>query len=309
MTALVTGAASGIGKATVQALLDSGWQVVGLDLNERAGGALKEEIQQTRFAESFEFMAGDVSLESDIENAVKLCLETFGSLDGLVNNAAIGGAFGQVTEIDVEDWDKTFHVVARGVFLGIKHGTQAMKRNESGGSIVNVASIAGTVGDAGPQAYSAAKASVIHMTRVFATEVGPDSIRVNSVSPGPTATPLNPRVMTGGLSPELAEVQPLPYACQPRHIASVIEFLLSPAAAMVSGQDIAVDGGLLAAGPRLGDVLGSNPRRVEVTGLMSGNTGVKTLVREPLGSPAAQSPPTGQDVEAASSLPPSDDPG
>lgn len=278
MTALVTGAASGIGKATVQTLLDGGWQVVGLDLNEKAGHALKEEIDQTGHAAAFELALGDVSKESDIVRAFELALGEFGALDGLVNNAAIQGAFGQVTEIDVEDWDKTFHVLARGVFLGIKHGAQAMKLGERGGSIVNVASIAGTVGDAGPQAYSTAKASVIHMTRVFATELGPDGIRVNSVSPGPTATPLNPRVM-GGLSQELRQVQPLPTACQPEDIATVIEFLLSPGSALVTGQDIAVDGGLLAAGPRLGDVLGTNPRRVEASGLMSGNSGVKTLVR------------------------------
>jgi NAD(P)-dependent dehydrogenase (short-subunit alcohol dehydrogenase family) len=273
--ALVTGGASGIGRATVERLLADGWGVVATDLNADAGARLIAELGA---GDRLVFVRGDVSSEADIEAAVDAAVTGFGGLQGVVNNAGIGGAFGPVTDIEVADWDATFAVLVRGVFLGIKHGARVMKR-QGGGSIVNVASIAGMFGDAGPQAYSIAKASVIHMGKVFGTELGPDRIRVNTVCPGAIATPLNPAATAGRVGTALEAIQPWPATGQPHDLASVIAFLLSDDSGFVTGQTIAVDGGLAAAGPRLGTYLGTDPRAAKLIGLNLGNTGVKTTVR------------------------------
>jgi NAD(P)-dependent dehydrogenase (short-subunit alcohol dehydrogenase family) len=275
--ALVTGGASGIGRATVETLLDRGWSVAVTDLNQQNGDQLLADFDAHRSANRLAFISGNVSLEADVMAAVELAVRQFGRLDGMVNNAGVGGAFGPVTQLDVEDWDATFAVLVRGVFLGIKHAARVM-RQQGGGSIVNVASVAGIGGDIGPQAYSVAKAAVIHMGPVFATELGPDRIRVNAVCPGMIATPLN-RAASSGRDQDLVGLQPWPDTGQPSHLADAIAFLLSEESAFITGQTIAVDGGVIGAGPRLGTYLGSDPRRVEVVGYNRGNTGGRTLVR------------------------------
>jgi NAD(P)-dependent dehydrogenase (short-subunit alcohol dehydrogenase family) len=279
-TVLVTGGASGIGRATVERLLAGGWSVVASDLNAAGGARLMDELGASG---QLAFVHGDVSSEADVAAAVSMAVGHFGGLHGLVNNAGIGGAFGPVTDIEVADWDATFAVLVRGVFLGIKHAARVM-RQQGGGSIVNVASVAGSFGDVGPQAYSIAKASVIHMARVFGTELGPDGIRVNTVSPGAVATPLNPAASAGRIGTLLESTQPLQETGQPNHLAEVIAFLLSDAARFVTGQNIAVDGGLSAAGPRLGAYLGTDPRAQKLVGLNHGNTGRKNEVHHAIGN-------------------------
>jgi hypothetical protein len=133
----------------------------------------------------------DVSIESEVEAAVAAVPERYGRLDCVVNNAGVGGAFGPITEIEVEDWDYTFAVITRGVFLGIKHAARVMQAMGTPGSIVNTGSIAGLGGGVGPQAYSAAKAAVLNLTRLAAVELAPFRIRVNAVNPGAIATPIH----------------------------------------------------------------------------------------------------------------------
>jgi NAD(P)-dependent dehydrogenase (short-subunit alcohol dehydrogenase family) len=276
-TAVITGGASGIGRATVTRFLDAGWRVIATDLNAAAGAALLEELPDASGSGRLEFIAGDVSIESDIEAAVELAEQDDNRLLCMVNNAGIGGAFGPVTELKVEDWDHTFAVLTRGAFLGIKHAGRAMKAH-GGGSIVNVASLAGLTGDAGMQAYSAAKAAVVHMTRVFATELGPDKIRVNCVCPGAIATPLNPAALREFRGSALEKIQPLPFAGQPEHLAEAIYFFGSDASLFITGQYLAVDGGLEGAGPRIGEYLGTDARQITLVGVNQGNTGVRTTV-------------------------------
>src|SRR5207302_10220704 len=132
-----------VGRATVERLLASGWSVVLADVNERGA-----EVPGA------EFVRTDVSREDDVAGAVAHARETFGRLDCMVNNAGVGGAFGPLTELHAEDWDYTFAVVVRGVFLGTKHAARAMIEQGEGGAIVNVGSIAGTIGGMAPQAYS-----------------------------------------------------------------------------------------------------------------------------------------------------------
>jgi len=277
-TAVVTGGASGIGLATVAKFLAEGWSVVATDLNAASGEVLLASYADAASADRLAFVPGDVSIEADVAGAVERATALTGRLDCMVNNAGVGGAFGPVTELTVEDWDYTFSVLSRGVFLGVKHAARVMRHQPTGGSIVNVASLAALTGDAGPQTYSAAKASVLHMRRVFATELGPSRIRVNCVCPGAIATPLNPSATQQFDGTELARMQPLPYVGQPQHLADAIFFLGSADSAFVTGQYLAVDGGLEAAGPRLGEYLGTDPRNIDLIGVNRGNTGVKATV-------------------------------
>ena len=187
--AIITGGASGIGLATVMKFAAEGAKVVIADFNVQSGTAALEAA--TRQGYDVSFIKTDVANEQDVEAICEHAQASYGRLDVLMNNAGVGGAIGPLTETTVEDWDYTFDVLAKGVFLGIKHGARVMRRQGQGGSIINTASIAGLSGDAGPLVYSAAKAAVINLSQSSAVELAPDRIRVNAICPGFIATPLN----------------------------------------------------------------------------------------------------------------------
>ena len=171
--AVVTGGASGIGRATVERFLGEGWDVVAADLNAENGQRLVDALEGDGYKGRIGFVRADVSVEADVAAAVGAATERNGRLDCMVNNAGVGGAFGPITELEAEDWDYTFAVLTRGVFLGIKHAARLMQASGRPGSIVNTGSIAGLGGGAGPQAYSAAKAAVVNLTRLAAVELAP----------------------------------------------------------------------------------------------------------------------------------------
>ncbi|MCX7273369.1 MAG: SDR family NAD(P)-dependent oxidoreductase [Burkholderiales bacterium] len=276
---LITGAASGIGLAACSRFLRAGWSVIATDYNEAAGLAqLPGWTALRQDGEQVHFLRVDVSVEADVAAAVAFAMERVGRLDCVINNAGIGGAFGPITDIEVDDWDTTFSVLVRGVFLGTKHGVRALKAQGRGGSIINTASIAGLAGGSGPQAYSAAKAAVINFTRATALELAPLRIRVNSVSPGVIRTPLSE---SGGhdVAAAMADLQPWPDAGEPDHIASVMEFLAGAGAAFMTGENIVVDGGLLAGGARLDDRIGGNPGARQLVGINRGSTGERHRAR------------------------------
>lgn len=276
--AVITGGASGMGRATVLRFLAEGAKVIAADMNEANGKTLVHDADSS----ALRFVRADVSVESDVENMTSTAVESFGRLDVVFNNAGVGGAFGAVTDLHAEDWDYTFAVLCRGVFLGVKHGARAMKAAGNGGSIINTASVAGLSGGAGPLAYSAAKAAVVNFTKAVSIELAADLIRVNAICPGAIATPL---LALGGDVDELAKtltaVQPLPVAGRGEDIAATALFLASDDSAFVTGASLVVDGGLTAAGPGLHNRAGRENPLAGLTGVSRGSTGEEPFTVRP----------------------------
>ncbi len=183
-------------------------------------------------------------------------MKEFGRLDITYNNAGVGGATGRIEDIKSEDWDKTFHILTRAVFLGIKYSVAPM-RKAGGGSIISTSSVAGLRGVAGLCAYSAAKAAVISITESAAIDLGHDRIRVNCICPGGIVTPLTYRGMPGGEEAavkDMARMQPIPRAGKPEDIAAMALFLASDDAEWITGTAMIVDGGMATGNSRMNPV-------------------------------------------------------
>ncbi len=250
--AVITGAASGIGRATAVRFGGEGAAVVIADLNRDGGESAVRECRENGGRAIFHRV--DVSNSEDIKAAVDLAVSEFGKLNVIFNNAGLGGAVGTIEEITFENWDRTMAILLRAVFAGMKYAVPEM-RKAGGGSIISTASVAGLRGGAGPHAYSAAKAAVINLTRSVALEVGKDRIRVNCICPGGINTPLINRRMPGGeetAAQFLAHIQPIPRAGRPDDIANMALFLASDESEWISGAAMVVDGGLTAGGQIFG---------------------------------------------------------
>ncbi len=277
--AVVTGGASGIGAATVRRFLAAGAKVVIGDMNVPAGQAFMADLAGSGFTEQVRFQAGDVSEEADVIELMGLAESEFGGIDIVFNNAGIGGAIGSILELDVDHWDQTFAVMARGVFLGIKHGGRAMRKTGRGGSIINTASIAALSGCGGPLAYSATKAAVVNMTMNAATELAYLNIRVNAVCPGIIFTDLMHRGHVKEAGQTVEKIQPSTLKGEPEHIAAMVQFLASDDSVFVTGTTQVVDGGYLANG-----LLGVHPlpgvaKRPTYSGMNYGTTGKENEIR------------------------------
>jgi len=276
--AVVTGGGSGIGRATVLRLLEADHRVVVADMNAETAAATAElAAAPDRVAVA----AVDVRDEEAVAAALAMAVDRFGGLSAVVNNAGVGGAFGAITEIESADWDYTFEVLVRGVFYGVKHAARIMQAQGRGGSIVNVASVAGLTGGLGPVPYSAAKAAVVNFTKAVSIELAADRIRVNAVLPGAISTPLVHHGRPERAEDKLAATQPWPAAGRPEHIASAISFLAGGESEFVTGEALVVDGGLTAAGPgpAFAERLGNDPRLRGMAGVNHGTTGVPSVVR------------------------------
>jgi NAD(P)-dependent dehydrogenase (short-subunit alcohol dehydrogenase family) len=252
--AVITGAASGMGRAAAILFSRHGANVVLADLNAKGGEEAAAEASAA--GQACVFQRADVSEEADVAALMARAVSEFGRLDVIFNNAGIGGAVGPLEDIKVEDWDKTQAVCLRGVFLGIKHAVPHL-RVAGGGSIVSTASIAGIDGYSGLHAYCAAKAGVVNLTRSAALQYAHEMIRVNCIAPGGVSTPI---VWNGTANKETVEgflvnAQPLPRVGQPEDIAAAALFLASDAAAFVTGHTLVVDGGATAG------ALSTAPRR------------------------------------------------
>lgn len=272
--AVVTGGASGMGRATVMRFLAEGARVVIADYNAATGTQTLEAAAADGFGDESVFLRTDVGREEDVRAMLELAVDRFGALDIVFNNAGVGGAVGPLTETTVEDWDYTMNVLARGVFLGIKHAARIMRARGRGGSIINTASVAALSGDGGPLVYSAAKAAVVNLTRSAAVELAGDRIRVNAICPGFIATPLAEGRRPEQTRERFAAAQPWPEYGRPEHIAGAALFLAGEDSEFVTGEALVVDGGLTAAGPELSKKLPmASARGARVSGITKGSTG------------------------------------
>ena len=280
-TAVVTGGASGMGLSTSIRFLEEGANVVIADYNSETGAAALENACDAGFKERVRLVQTDVAEETQVAAMIDTAVREFGCLDILFNNAGVGGAIGPLTETTTEDWDYTMDVLAKGVFLGIKHGARQMRLQGEGGAIINTASIAALSGDGGPLVYSAAKAAVVSMTKSAAVELAPDKIRVNAICPGFIVTPLAALGDTAGTRASFQRAQPWPEHGSGEHIAGAALYLASDDAAFVTGEHLVVDGGLTAAGPELSRRFPkTSGRNSRYSGVTRGSTGESPDLRK-----------------------------
>ena len=244
---LVTGAASGIGRATSAWLADRGALIAGVD---RDAEQLERASRLWATPRSVA-IAADVSDEAQVLSAVDRAVESLGSLDAVINVAGVGGYTGDVGATTAAEWRNVIDVNLTGVFL-VCHCAVPHLRDADGGSIVNVGSQYGLVGCIGSPAYVAAKAGVIGLTRAMALDHAQENIRVNCVCPGPVDTPMREAGSAPGVWHDLEMARtrgrlPLGRPGAPVEIAAVIGFLVSEQAAYMTGAIIPVDGGWTAA--------------------------------------------------------------
>lgn len=250
--AIITGGASGIGAATARRFIAEGASVLIADLDLDAGSALADDL-----GERAAFLQVDVSQEEQIAAMVLEATDRFGSLDVLFSNAGFGGALGPIASTSVEDYDLTFDVLLKSVFLGVKHASPVMAE-QGGGSIINTASIAGLRPGWAPHLYTTAKAAVIAFTETVSLELGDSGIRCNAVCPGFIATPLafgHPDAteeQLDAMRSAAAARQPMGRIGEPDDIASTVAFLASDDASWITGQHVVVDGGV-SVGPVWGE--------------------------------------------------------
>ncbi|MTE13233.1 SDR family NAD(P)-dependent oxidoreductase [Nocardia aurantiaca] len=234
--ALITGAARGQGAAEARLFVERGAKVVVTDVLETEGEQLAESL-----GDAARFVRHDVTDAESWDAAVKVAVDTFGKLDVLVNNAAIY-IMKPLTETSAEELERILKVNLVGAFHGMKAVMPAMAA-AGGGSIVNISSQAGLEGLMNHSAYGSSKWGLRGLSKIAALELGPTRIRVNSVHPGPIATPMVPYLTTGpGSFPTL----PLERTGLPEEVAELVAFLASDAAAYITGAEVTVDGGLAA---------------------------------------------------------------
>lgn len=242
--AIVTGAASGIGLATVELLLDKGWKVAMLDRDEAALEAARAKHSKSK---SVKLASLDVTDERAVECVVAEAAEMLGGITGVVNSAGIA-ADKHVFDTPVDLFRKILDVNVVGTFL-VGRAAARIMMDKGGGAIVNIASISGLRGSKGRSAYGASKGAVVTLTQVMANDLAPFGIRVNAVAPGPVETPMVKAIHTPEDRALFHRYIPMRRYSQPGEIASVIHFLLDEAqSSYVTGEIVAVDGGYRGAG-------------------------------------------------------------
>jgi len=238
-TYIVTGAAGGVGRASVEALVARGDRVVAEDLDPAV---------ESLASDSVAVVVGDVADESTVAAAVETAVGRFGGIDGLVNNAA-RFLMAPIEATDPDTWDELFRVNVRGAYLH----TRAVLPHliASRGAIANVTSISGLTGFPNQFAYGATKGALVQMTRMAAIELAPHGVRVNGVAPGSIATGFMDEALAAapdvdGLLAQIAASHPLGRFSTPQEVAGIVAFLLSDAAANMTGAIIPIDGGYTA---------------------------------------------------------------
>jgi len=238
---LITGALTGIGRATALAFAQEGARIVVSGRRDEAGHALTQELRS--LGVEAEFVRADVRHENEVQNLVDKTVARFGRLDVAVNNAGTEGKLGPVTEQTADDYAATFDTNVLGVLLSMKHELRVMQAQGSG-SIVNLSSTMGHRGAAGASLYTASKHAVEGLTKSAALEAAAFGVRVNAVAPGPIETAMLGR-FTGNADRKAGVVAgvPLKRAGRPEEIADAIVFAASGKASFITGQIISVNGG------------------------------------------------------------------
>jgi NAD(P)-dependent dehydrogenase (short-subunit alcohol dehydrogenase family) len=246
--AVITGAASGIGRGTVDLFVAEGAKVIAADIQDDKGARIEEDHKGKA-----KYVRCDVSKEADIAAAIAAATKHFGKLTTLFNNAGTGGAAETVEGVTAESFDSVMHLHIRAALFGMKYAVPEMKK-AGGGSIISTASVAGLQSGFGPILYSIAKAGIIHMSKVAATQLAPYNIRANAICPGLIAT--NIFAQAFGMPSQLAETridaiaeaaktsQPMQRGGRPRDIAETALFLASDGSDWMTGQALVMDGGL-----------------------------------------------------------------
>ncbi|GAA4283498.1 3-oxoacyl-ACP reductase FabG [Brevibacterium daeguense] len=237
-TAVITGAAQGLGYAIAEAFVAEGANVVLGDLNEEAVAAAAEKLGVGDRAVG---QACNVVDLGQVEALAQTAVDRFGSLDVMVNNAGItrDATMRKMTE---EQFDQVIAVHVRGTWNGLKTASGIMREQDSGGSIINVSSISGKVGMLGQTNYSAAKAGIVGMTKAAAKEVGFKNVRVNAIQPGFINTAMTAAMRQDVIDAKLAEI-PMGRAGEPSEVASVVVFLASDMSSYMSGTVLEIAGG------------------------------------------------------------------
>jgi len=232
--AIVTGSSSGIGKAIAEKFVFEGAKVVFSDINE---------VDVSQFGDKAIFVKCDVSKSSEVDALINACVDKFGKVDVMVNNAGIG-SLGDILTTSDDVWHKTIEINLSGVFYGIRAAGKVMKEKGIKGSIINMSSILGSVGFNGAISYCAAKGGVNQLTKASAVELSKLGIRVNSIAPGFIKTNMTKGVQEDESTKKFIEsMTPLGYMGEPDDIANAAVYLASDDAKYVTGNILYVDGG------------------------------------------------------------------
>ncbi len=243
-TVLITGALTGIGRATALAFAQEGYHLVVSGRKDDRGQHLVEELRQQGV--QAEYKHADVCKEADVQSLVEFTLEKFGRLDVAVNNAGTEGHMGTLIDTDEANYQSIFNTNVLGVLLCLKHEMSAMAK-QGGGAIINLSSVAGHVGMTRAAIYVASKHAVEGLTKSAALEGASLGIRVNAVAPGPIETPMLNRFLGNDEANKAGFARQVPAhrIGKPEEIAQTVVFLASEKVPYLTGQSIAVDGGFI----------------------------------------------------------------
>jgi len=247
---VVTGASGEIGQAIARGFVDEGAKIVAADLDDETLSATVDRLSSA--GHSISGVSADVTSAADVKRCVEVALETHGRIDAFINNAGVEGVVAPIEDYPEQEFDKVISVNVRGVFLGMKYAVPALRKS-GGGSIVNLASVAGLSGSTGTPAYNASKHAVIGLTKSAAVQLGAENIRVNAVCP----SPVTGRMMASleaGISPDdpgmaremIAQRIPMQRYANPKEVADLVLYLTSDQASFLNGGVYTVDGGLTA---------------------------------------------------------------
>ncbi len=235
---IVTGGASGIGRATAARLVEEGASVTIVDLNEENLLRVARELGE----ENVLWVTADVSVPSDVDRYFEATIERFGRVDGLFNNAGIVSPMETLADVALEAVERVFQVNVLGVFLGMQKMLRVLAEQRSPGVILNTSSGLALRGVEKQGPYAASKAAVVSLTKTAAREAGPAGVRVNAILPGPTETPMFLSVPQE-MRDEYAQLMPLGRMAQPEEVAALAAWLLSDESSNVTGAAYLVDGG------------------------------------------------------------------